>query len=161
MDTPYGAGQQAESPFPGTTPMAYPTTPATPMGNPQTPATPGTALVEEEQQTSLLVADIVVRIHEAFAGGQYKGSSGVVREVGDTCMVHLQPSGQAVSIPSDYLDPVPPSKRDFIKVVGGEFHNNTGQLIGIDGMNGIVKLDAEEQRIEIIKMQNLAKYQPK
>lgn len=54
------------------------------------------------------------------------------------------------------LDLIAPRKGDNIKIVSGEFRGLTGKLIGIDGNDGIVKLDGNMD-IKILDMSNLGK----
>lgn len=54
------------------------------------------------------------------------------------------------------LELIAPRKGDNIKIVTGEFRGLTGKLIGIDGSDGIVKLE-ENMDIKILDMSNLGK----
>ncbi|GMH35712.1 hypothetical protein BSKO_03580 [Bryopsis sp. KO-2023] len=53
----------------------------------------------------------------------------------------LTKTKQTNSFPIKQLTPVKPQKHDPIRVLDGEFKASTGSMIGIDGTDGIVKLD--------------------
>ena len=104
---------------------------------------------------SWLTTDIEVRIKN----DRYYNSIGVVREVGDSASkVRLlgRGDGEIVTIPNEYLEPVTPGKKDKIKIIRGEFKGHTGSLIGIDGPDGIVKMEVNLD-IKILHLEFLAK----
>ena len=49
-----------------------------------------------------------------------------------------------------------PGKKDEIKVVSGQQAGETGKLIGIDGEDGIVKMDTNSD-IKILDLESLCK----
>lgn len=51
---------------------------------------------------------------------------------------------------------IPPRKADKIKIMGGAHRGATGKLIGIDGTDGIVKVD-DTLDVKILDMVILAK----
>lgn len=62
------------------------------------------------------------------------------------------------SLPSE-IEIVPPRKADKIKIMGGAQRGATGKLIGIDGTDGIVKVD-DTLDVKILDMVILAKLVP-
>lgn len=59
------------------------------------------------------------------------------------------------ALPSE-MEVVAPRKADKIKIMGGEYRGCTGKLIGIDGTDGIVKVD-DTFDVKILDMAILAK----
>ncbi|RWW34112.1 hypothetical protein GW17_00001132 [Ensete ventricosum] len=91
---------------------------------------------------------------------------GIVREV-LMQLVHLQDgsckvalgsagNGETLTIGSSDLEVVRPKKSDKIKIMNGTLRGVTGKLIGIDGSDGIVKLD-DTYEVKILDMVILAK----
>nr|GFD32946.1 putative transcription elongation factor SPT5 homolog 1 [Tanacetum cinerariifolium] len=56
----------------------------------------------------------------------------------------------------DEIKAVAPNKSDKIKIMSGAQRGATGKLIGVDGSDGIVKLD-ETLDVKILDMHTLAK----
>jgi len=85
---------------------------------------------------------------------------GVVREVmmDGSYRVALGSSGddEVVTVLQGELEPVRPKKSDKIKITSGGQRGLTGKLIGIDGNDGIVKLD-DNFEVKILEMTGLAK----
>lgn len=54
------------------------------------------------------------------------------------------------------IEVIPPRKADKIKIMGGAHRGDTGKLIGIDGTDGIVKVD-DTLDVKILDMVILAK----
>lgn len=134
--------------------------PSTPGGLPMTPGNVGLDVMSPtiggEGGENWLMPDVLVNV-------QRSGDEtlvGVVREVltDGTCKVALGPSGngQVVSAAPADLEMVAPKKSDKIKIMSGSFRGLTGKLIGIDGSDGIVKLD-ETLDVKILDMVILAK----
>lgn len=75
-----------------------------------------------------------------------------------TCRVGLGSSGEGDTILVSQADMelVLPRKTDKVKIVSGENRGMTGKLMGIDGADGIVKLD-ESLDIRILDMSSLSK----
>lgn len=75
-----------------------------------------------------------------------------------SCRVALGSSGNGETItalPSE-LEPVVPRKSDKIKIMGGSLRGATGKLIGVDGTDGIVKVD-DTLDVKILDLVILAK----
>lgn len=65
-------------------------------------------------------------------------------------------SGETVTVFPNEVDAVVPRKSDKIKIMGGIHRGVTGKLIGVDGTDGIVKLD-DTFDVKILDMTILAK----
>lgn len=50
-------------------------------------------------------------------------------------------SGETVTVLPNEMEVVVPRKNDKIKIMGGSLRGATGKLIGVDGTDGIVKVD--------------------
>ena len=63
---------------------------------------------------------------------------------------------EVVTVLQGELEVVRPKKSDKIKITSGGQRGLTGKLIGIDGNDGIVKLD-DTYEVKILEMSSLAK----
>ena len=63
---------------------------------------------------------------------------------------------QTVSVGNDNLSPVQPQKNHKVKVLHGDDQGHTGELISIDGNDGIVRMDADQQ-LKILQLKFLGK----
>ncbi|XP_072952889.1 putative transcription elongation factor SPT5 homolog 1 [Typha angustifolia] len=156
----------APSPYVPSTPGAQPMTPnsasylpGTPGGQPMTPGNVGMDIMSPitggEGDNSWYMPDILVNI---LRPGE--DSHGVVREVlpDGSCKIALGSAGNGENIaalPTE-LEVVRPKKSDKIKIMNGSLRGATGKLIGIDGSDGIVKLD-DTYDVKILDMVILAK----
>lgn len=50
-------------------------------------------------------------------------------------------NGETVTVHPNEMEVVAPRKNDKIKIMGGSLRGATGKLIGVDGTDGIVKVD--------------------
>jgi transcription elongation factor SPT5 len=65
-------------------------------------------------------------------------------------------NGDIVTVLPNEVEVIRPKKSDRIKILNGNFRTSTGKLIGIDGSDGIVKLD-DTYEVKILDMVILAK----
>lgn len=65
-------------------------------------------------------------------------------------------NGDMVTVLPNEVEVIRPKKSDKIKILNGTFRGSTGKLIGIDGSDGIVRLD-ETFEVKILDMVILAK----
>lgn len=65
-------------------------------------------------------------------------------------------NGDIVTVLPTELEVIRPKKSDRIKIMNGTFRGFVGKLIGIDGSDGIVKLD-DTYEVKILDMVILAK----
>ncbi|CAM9321475.1 unnamed protein product [Lampetra planeri] len=82
-----------------------------------------------------VTTDILVRVKDSFM--DLMGQTGVIRSVTE--------SEKVVSISSDHLEPVTPTKNNKVKVILGEDREATGILLSIDGDDGIVRMELDNQ----------------
>uniref|UniRef100_A0A1J3FXK4 Transcription elongation factor SPT5 n=1 Tax=Noccaea caerulescens TaxID=107243 RepID=A0A1J3FXK4_NOCCA len=140
------------------TPSSISYLPGTPGGQPMTPGTGLDVMspVIGGDAEAWFMPDILVDIHKAGEDSDV----GVIRDVTDgTCKVSLGSSGEGdtiMAIPSE-LEIVPPRKNDRVKIVGGQFRGSIGKLIGIDGSDGIVKIE-DNLDVKILDLAILAKF---
>ncbi|KAG2604964.1 hypothetical protein PVAP13_4NG124600 [Panicum virgatum] len=164
--TPRDNYANAPSPYVPSTPVGQPMTPnsaaylpGTPGGQPMTPGNVGmdimSPIIGGEGEGTWLLPDVLVNV---LRGGD--DGPGVVREVlGDgSCRVALGSSGNGdvVTVLPNEVEVIRPKKSDRIKILNGNFRGYTGKLIGIDGSDGIVKLD-DTYEVKILDMVILAK----
>ncbi|XP_057730078.1 putative transcription elongation factor SPT5 homolog 1 [Arachis stenosperma] len=99
--------------------------------------------------------DILVNVHRPG-----EESVGVIREVlpDGSCKVALGSSGNGETITAlpNEMEAVVPRKSDKIKIMGGALRGSTGKLIGVDGTDGIIKVD-DTLEIKILDLVILAK----
>jgi transcription elongation factor SPT5 len=65
-------------------------------------------------------------------------------------------AGNMITVTESEMELVLPKKTDKVKIVSGEFRGCAGKLMGIDGADGIVKLD-DTLDIKILDMSSLGK----
>lgn len=124
--------------------------------------TPGTGgldvmspVIGGENDGPWFIPDILVNIRRSG-----EESVGVIREVlaDGSCRVVLGSSGggdMVVVLPVE-MEVVVPRKNDRIKIMGGALRGSTGKLIGVDGTDGIVKVD-DTLDVKILDLAILAK----
>lgn len=182
--TPYNPNTPApQTPFNPTTP-AYPATPGD-VATPYVPATPfvegatpqvynnystagsyNSKFFDNSQVVNWRSMDVEVIIGPSdngtkFRSGAYDKDVGVIEHIeSNTCKVYLTTHRDTVAVPNEFLKPVIPRKRDWVKVTGGEFTDKIGQLLTTDdvGLEGIVKIKGDEKGTRVIKLIYLAKY---
>ncbi|KAH0890324.1 hypothetical protein HID58_052753 [Brassica napus] len=140
------------------TPSSASYLPGTPGGQPMTPGTGLDVMspVIGGDAEAWFMPDILVEIHKAGEDSDV----GVIRDVSDgTCKVSLGSSGEGdtiMALPGE-LEIVPPRKNDRVKIVGGQYRGSIGKLIGIDGSDGIVKIE-DNLDVKILDLAILAKF---
>ena len=65
-------------------------------------------------------------------------------------------NGETISALSNEVETVVPRQSDKIKIIGGALRGSTGKLIGVDGADGIVKVD-DTLDVKILDLVILAK----
>ncbi|KAM7518732.1 hypothetical protein LguiB_017694 [Lonicera macranthoides] len=134
--------------------------PGTPGGQPMTPGSGGldmmSPVVGGDTDGVWLLPDILVNVRRS--GDDM--AVGVIRDVASdgTCKVALGTSGngETVTVLPSEIEVVVPRKSDKIKIMGGAQRGSTGKLIGVDGTDGIVKVD-DTLDVKILDMVILAK----
>ncbi|KAK7410664.1 hypothetical protein VNO78_01632 [Psophocarpus tetragonolobus] len=141
------------------TPSSASYLPGTPGGQPMTPGTGGMDMMSPalggDNEGPWFMPDILVNVHRA--GDE---SVGVIREVlsDGSYRVALGSSGNGETITAvpNEMEAVVPRKSDKIKIMGGALRGATGKLIGVDGTDGIVKIDITLD-VKILDLAILAK----
>uniref|UniRef100_A0A3P8WG91 Transcription elongation factor SPT5 n=1 Tax=Cynoglossus semilaevis TaxID=244447 RepID=A0A3P8WG91_CYNSE len=139
---------------PSPSPVGYsPMTPGAPSPGGYNPHTPGSNI--EQGSNDWVTTDILVRVKDSFM--DLMGQMGVIRSVtGGMCSVFMQESEKVVSISSDHLEPVTPTKNNKVKVILGEDREATGILLSIDGDDGIVRMELDDQ-LKILNLRFLGR----
>ncbi|KAI8970859.1 hypothetical protein BDB01DRAFT_900886 [Pilobolus umbonatus] len=159
--------------------MAAPTPgtylPTTPGGFP--PTTPGTVLpptpfmpsggdygqvesYSEEEARNWPTTEVEIRVIHSLPDVQ-KGQLGSIESVNyDTrkCKVRLSDGGKNVDLSFDDIEAVRPSKKDSVKIMYGQYHDELGSLIGVDSHDGIVRLRNDTSGFKILSMASVGKY---
>uniref|UniRef100_A0A673A2A3 Transcription elongation factor SPT5 n=1 Tax=Sphaeramia orbicularis TaxID=375764 RepID=A0A673A2A3_9TELE len=139
---------------PSPSPVGYsPMTPGAPSPGGYNPHTPGSNI--EQGSSDWVTTDILVRVKDSFM--DLMGQTGVIRSItGGMCSVFMQESDKVVSISSDHLEPVTPTKNNKVKVILGEDREATGILLSIDGDDGIVRMELDDQ-LKILNLRFLGR----
>nr|AAH57529.1 Supt5h protein [Danio rerio] len=141
---------------PSPSPVGYsPMTPGAPSPGGYNPHTPGSNI--DQASNDWVTTDIMVRVKDTFLDGGVINQTGIIRSVtGGMCSVFLQDTEKVVSISSEHLEPVTPTKNNKVKVILGEDREATGVLLSIDGEDGIVRMELDEQ-LKILNLRFLGK----
>ncbi|KAE8731825.1 putative transcription elongation factor SPT5-like protein 2 [Hibiscus syriacus] len=152
----------APSPYMPSTPSGQPITlssgsyiPGTPGGQPMTPGTGldmMSPVIGADSEGPLFMPDILVNVRKS--GDE---TLGIIQEDG-SCKVALGSHGSGdsvIAMPSE-MEIVPPRKSDKIIIMGGSLRGATGKLIGVDGTDGIVRID-DSLDVKILDLVILAK----
>ncbi|KAK9271116.1 hypothetical protein L1049_026705 [Liquidambar formosana] len=156
----------APSPYLPSTPGGQPMTPnsasylpGTPGGQPMTLGTGGLDAMSPigvDNEGPWFMPDILVNLRRAGEDT----AMGVIREVlpDGSCRVGLgsNGNGEMVTALPNEIEIVVPRKSDKIKIISGLQCGTTGKLIGVDGTDGIVKVD-DTLDVKILEMFRLAK----
>lgn len=158
----------APSPYLPSTPGGPPMTPGaptylpgTPGGQPMTPGSGGHDAMSpitggHEPESKWGLPDVIVMLRKPGEDVQ----PAVIKEVlvDGSCKVALglTGTGDITTVSLLEMEHVVPKKSDRVKIIQGELRNATGKLIGIDGADGIVKMD-DTLDIKILDMSNLAR----
>jgi len=149
----------APTPTPGShTPGMVGSSHATPGGDVPTPGGWDQDMGSNDAINWLSHAD---EIEVDITGGTHAGQIGVIIAAVDpgssTARVNVE--GEEIQVAVHEVQRRVPEKKDLIKVVSGQQTaqlGETGMLIGIDGEDGIVKMDANSD-IKILELENLGK----
>uniref|UniRef100_A0ACD5Z5R6 Uncharacterized protein n=1 Tax=Avena sativa TaxID=4498 RepID=A0ACD5Z5R6_AVESA len=145
------------------TPTAQPVTPIPASYMPQTPGQPMTPggmdvmspAIGDEGDSNWLLPDVMVNVSRGDGS-----SSGVVKEVlsDGSCRVALGPSGSGDEVTAlpDELEIIRPKKNDRLKIMNGSLRGVMGKLIGVDGSDGIVRVEGSLE-VKIVDMVILGK----
>ena len=111
----------------------------------------------EQNSRDWVTTDIQVKVQNTYLDTQVVGQTGVIRSVtGGMYSMYLKDSEKVVSISSEHLEPITPTKNNKVKVILGEDWEATGVLLSIHGEDGIVRMDLDEQ-LKILNFRFLGK----
>ncbi|XP_013417126.1 transcription elongation factor SPT5 [Lingula anatina] len=155
--SPQGYGSNTPSPSGyGSTPSPMGYSPMTP-GAPYTPQTPGTGM--EHGAADWHTTDIETRIKDTHDDPNLIHQIGVIRGISaGMCSLFLPEDEKVITVSCEQLEPVVPTKGDRVKVIIGEEREACGQLLSIDGMEGVVKTDHGD--LKMLQMRCLCKMPP-
>ena len=87
------------------------------------------------------------------------GAAGTIVEAfdGGAAYTIALDGGDMVKAEAAEVEVVRPAKRDEVHILSGEHRGLTGKLIGIDGTDGIVKLNDQAAEIKILDLESCAK----
>ncbi|OBS78513.1 hypothetical protein A6R68_19107 [Neotoma lepida] len=145
-----------------------------PQYNPQTPGTPamyntdqfspyaapspqGSYQPSPSPQSYHQVAPSPAGYQNTHSPASYHPTPSPMAYQGGMCSVYLKDSEKVVSISSEHLEPITPTKNNKVKVILGEDREATGVLLSIDGEDGIIRMDLEDQQIKILNLRFLGK----
>ena len=94
----------------------------------------------------------------SVVGGDAAGGRGTIVEISpdDSYQVQLEGGAKRTRVTRAQLEVVRPAKKDKVLIVRGEHKGTRGVLIGIDGQDGIVKMQNSD--IKILDLDLVAKY---
>ncbi|TVU28725.1 hypothetical protein EJB05_20255 [Eragrostis curvula] len=161
------ASGNAPSPYVPSTPVGQPMTPdpssylpGTPGGQPLTPGNVGmdvmSPVIGAEGEGNWLLPDVLVNVSREGGGD----TNGVVKEVlqDGSCLVALGPLGggdEVIAGPNE-VEVVRPRKNERLRIMNGSMRGQTGRLIGVDGSDGIVRVEGSLD-VKIVDMMILGK----
>ncbi|KAL6635202.1 hypothetical protein ACP70R_027873 [Stipagrostis hirtigluma subsp. patula] len=161
------ASGNAPSPYVPSTPVGQPMTPdsasylpGTPGGQPMTPGAVGmdamSPVLGGELGGNWLLPDVLVNVSREGGGD----TTGVVKEVlpDGSCLVAFGSSGDGNEVIAalNELKIVRPKKNERLKIMNGTLRGATGKLIGVDGSDGIVRVE-DTLDVKIVDMMILGK----
>ncbi|XP_074708753.1 transcription elongation factor SPT5-like [Strix uralensis] len=121
-------------------------TPGAPSLGGYNPHTPGSGI--EQSSSDWVTTNIQVKVCDTYPDSQVAGQTGVIHSVMDRmCILYLKDICYMVSIPSEHLEPVTPTRRNKIKVILGEDREATGILLYTDREKGFVRMDSGDVKI--------------
>ncbi|PAN08467.1 hypothetical protein PAHAL_1G415200 [Panicum hallii] len=163
-----GTSGNAQSTCAPSTPIVQSTTPVpaasylpgTPGGQPMTPGDAGmdsmSPVIGGEAEGNWLLPDVLVSVSR---GGD-EVTDGVVKEVlpDGSCRVALgtQGNGDELIATANELEVIRPKKNEKLKIMNGSMRGVTGKLIGVDGSDGIVRVEGSLD-VKIVDMVILGK----
>ena len=109
-----------------------------------------------ESDSDWLSTDIMVTI--TGGSSSHLNQIGIIVGVREGGNVEVRVEGVSIVLDAGNLQPVRASKRDRVKIIRGEWKDELGTLMGIDGGDGIVRLDGKGAvDFKIIRLKDIAK----
>ena len=113
-------------------------------------------VISGDNEGPYFMPDIVVNVRRL---GEEEFVAGIVREVlmDGSCRIVLGDNGETMTALPDEMDVVAPRKNDKVKIMAGVQRGTTRKLIGVEGNDGIVKVDdSRDYRIGSFGKTNIA-----
>ena len=98
----------------------------------------------------------LARAQVRLKAGGLKGAIVAVLEAEAAYDVTMSESAKTARVAHAEVEVVQPGKKEKLIIISGEHKGSTGTLIGIDGLDGIVKMQANGD-IKILDLQSCAK----
>lgn len=129
----------------------------TPILSSHQPQTPGAGVeTAHEWQTT----DLVVSIKPSGGNNSLAGQIGYITSIsGNVTNVFLPQEDRCVSVPSNELQPVPAESSQRFRALDGDYRDQTGIIISVDGPDCVCKLDTENL-VKFIPRKLLCKLRP-
>ncbi|CAH2059462.1 unnamed protein product [Thlaspi arvense] len=150
----------APTPYQSMTPSSASYLPSTPGVQAMTPGTDLDVIMSPDiggDAETWFMPGILVDVHKT---GAEDSNVGVIRDVlpDGSCVVALGDRGEGDSVMAiqNEVKRVCPRKSERVKIVGGKHRGSLAKLIGVDGSDGIVKLD-DSLDVKILDLALLAK----
>ena len=113
-------------------------------------------MLRVDTYSSSLVTGIEVRVSEDYST-ELAGQIGYVVDVGPpTTRVALRSGNR--NIPSRYLEPTVPQKKDRVKILSGDFKYQLGTMSSINNQEACVTMDDGSNDMLILNINSLGKY---
>ena len=103
-----------------------------------------------------MTINILVVIQPGFSDRKYDNQTATCTDVEKHMAILQLPTGETIRIPDSHLKAVIPEKKDRFKIISGENRGKSGNLLSIDGHEGVVKID-ENDEILMMNLDSLAK----
>lgn len=135
---------------------SYSNEPSSPMYSSTGSVNSKSALSRDEWVTT----DIEVRVIRKFMDGKFEDRICVIKqfEAGKrTSTVLFTDTYESHAIPSEFLTPTVPQRKQKFKVLVGENIGKTGEILSVDGPEGVVKFDGAND-IVMMNLNTLAKF---
>jgi len=170
FNAPYTPGTPMSSAFGGDSSYSPMHTPSPMHGNPLTPGgglgpmspayTPQTPMTQFDEEPNEITTDIEVKIANDYHDQRHANKRAVIRSIDDeVATLQFYDSKDSAKVSTTALEIVKPNKKDRVKFVSGADKDDTGTLISIDGLDGIIKMDRDES-LKMLQLDYLAKYVP-
>nr|POF07717.1 putative transcription elongation factor spt5 like 1 [Quercus suber] len=97
-------------------------------------------VISGDNEGPYFMPNIVVNVRKL---GEEESIVGIVQEVlmDGSCRIVLGDTGETMTALPDEMDVVAPRKNDKVKIMAVVQRGTTGKLIGVEGNDGIVKVD--------------------
>ncbi|XP_065653569.1 transcription elongation factor SPT5-like [Hydra vulgaris] len=173
-NAPYTPGTPMSNVFGGDSSYSPMHTPSPIIGNPLTPGaglmpmspaytpnTPRSQYDDEHDHTENLATDIMVKVNDDYHDQRYANKRAAIRAIDDDVLtLQMLDTKESITLNNTDVEIVPPVVKDQVKLLAGADKNYTGELINIDGPDGIIRMDKKDSTLKILQLPHLAIYVP-